>query len=195
MDIAIRKEVLLGTNQYPNPTEFKEETINAHVFQSFNCTVENAEVETLKPYRGAQAFETLRYQTDEYSKLNKRPAVFMLTMGNLAMRRARSQIAGNFFSCAGYEIIDNNGFGTVEEAAKVCIDAKAEIAVICSSDEEYTDIAPKLLDLLTGKSIVVLSGYPKDLVDDLQKKGLKHFIHMRSNVLETLKEFVTVFFG
>jgi methylmalonyl-CoA mutase len=113
----------------------------------------------------------------------------MITMGNLAMRRARSQFAGNFFSCAGYEIIDNNGFKNIKEAVKSFIDAKAEIVVICSSDEEYAEIVPKLFDQLKEKAMVVVAGYPKDLIDELQKKGLKHFIHMRSNVLETLKEF------
>jgi methylmalonyl-CoA mutase len=189
MDIATRKEILLGTNQYPNPIEAKDQSMDSSVFQPLDCTDDKAEVETLRMYRGGQAFEELRYQTDKFAKSNKRPSVFMLTMGNLAMRRARSQFAGNFFSSAGYEIVDNNGFKTEEEAVKACMEAKADIAVICSSDDEYTEIAPKLLDLLKDKAIVVLAGYPKDLAGELQKKGLKHFIHMRSNVLETLQEF------
>jgi methylmalonyl-CoA mutase len=189
MDIATRKEVLLGTNQYPNPTEFKKDKIESYVFKAFDCTDKNAEVETLKMYRGGQAFEELRYKTDVFARSNKRPKVFMITMGNLAMRRARSQFAGNFFSCAGYEIIDNNGFKTVEEAADSCLNAKAGIAVICSSDNEYTDIAPKLFDLLNEKTIVVLAGYPKAMLEELQNKGLKYFIHMKSNVLETLRLF------
>ncbi len=161
MDIATRKEVILGTNQYPNPTEFKESEIESRVFKAFDCTNGKAEVETLKMYRGAQAFEELRYKTDQFAKSNKRPSVFMITMGNMAMRRARSQFAGNFFSCAGYEIMDNNGFKTVEEAAKACINAKAEIAVICSSDEEYADFAPKLIDLLNEKTIIGVGGLSK----------------------------------
>jgi len=189
MDIATRKEVLLGTNQYPNPTEYKEDKIELSVFEAFDCTDKNAEVETLKMYRGSQAFEELRYKTDFFAKSNERPKVFMLTMGNLAMRRARSQFAGNFFSCAGYEIIDNNGFKTVEEAANACLNAKADIAAICSSDDDYTDIAPKLYKLLNEKTIMVVAGYPKAILDQLQNKGLKHFIHIKTNVLETLKEF------
>ena len=189
MDIATRKEVLLGTNQYPNPTEFKKDKIEPFVFKAFDCTDENAEVETLKMYRGGQAFEELRYKTDVFAQSGKRPKVFMLTMGNLAMRRARSQFAGNFFSCAGYEIIDNNGFKTVEEAANACLNAKADIAVICSSDDEYADIAPKLYNLLNETTIVVVAGYPKAILEELENKGLKYFIHMKSNVLETLKSF------
>lgn len=189
LDIATRKEVLLGTNQYPNPTEYKKDDLKSSVFEAFDCTEKDAEVETLKMYRGSQAFETLRYQTDLFAKSNQRPKVFMLTMGNLGMSRARSQFAGNFFACAGYEIIDNNGFKTVEEAANACISEKAEIAVICSSDDEYAEIAPKLYDLLNDKTILVIAGYPKAILDQLQSKGIKHFIHVRTNVLETLTEF------
>ena len=52
--------------------------------------------------------------------LANRPKVFMLTIGNLAMRLARSQFSSNFFACAGYQIIDNLGFQTVQEG----VDAK-----------------------------------------------------------------------
>lgn len=189
LDIATRKEVLLGTNQYPNPTEFKKDKMTSSVFEAFDCTDKDAEVETLKMYRGSQAFETLRYKTDVFAKSNKRPKVFMLTMGNLGMSRARSQFAGNFFSCAGYEIKDNNGFKTVDEAAEACINADADIAVICSSDDEYADIAPKLYELLNDKTILVVAGYPKAILEQLKSKGLKHFIHVRTNVLEMLIEF------
>ena len=86
-------------------------------------------------------------------------------------------------------IIDNNGFKTVEEAANACLNAKADIAVICSSDDEYADIAPKLYDLLEGKAIVVVAGYPKTIIEELENKGLKYFIHVKSNVLEILRSF------
>ncbi|MCB2219930.1 MAG: methylmalonyl-CoA mutase small subunit [Bacteroidetes bacterium] len=189
MDIATRKEIILGTNQYPNTGEHKAETLEGHVFKAWDQQTNDAEVETLKPYRGPQAFEQLRYQTDQYAEENGRPKVFLVTMGNLAMRRARAQFAANFFGCAGYEIIDNIGFKTVEEAAGACLKSNAQIAVICGSDDDYPDIAPKLANALKDKTILVLAGYPKDLVDDLKAEGIEHFIHIKANVLETLQNF------
>ena len=61
--------------------------------------------------RAASDFEALRLATE---KSAVRPKVFMLTIGNLAMRLARAQFSSNFFACAGYEIIDNLGFETVK---------------------------------------------------------------------------------
>ncbi len=131
----------------------------------------------------------LRYKTDQHAKLNRRPKVFLLTIGNLALRRARAQFAANFFGCAGFEIVDNTGFDSVEKAVAEFNKSNADIAVICSSDEEYAEYAPQVFEQLKENAIVVVAGYPKDIVDDLKKKGLEYFIHIKSNVLETLKHF------
>ena len=133
--IALRKNSLLGTNQYPNFTEKIQQYIPAEVFNPTDFTDKNAFVETLKPYRGAQHFEKLRKKTDDYSRDHRRPAVFMFTYGNLSMRVARAQFASNFFAVAGFELIDNLGFNSIEEGLQTSVNSKAEIVVICSSDE------------------------------------------------------------
>jgi methylmalonyl-CoA mutase len=186
--VATRKMSLLGTNQYPNFSERIETYIPAEVFQPSDFTETDAEFETLKPYRGSQAFEAMRKKTDDYARDHKRPSVFMFTYGKLTMRIARAQFAGNFFAVAGFDLIDNLGFKTVEEGIKAAEESKAEIVVICSSDEEYAQIAPEIINALNHKVIVVLAGYPKDIVEDLKKAGLEHFIHIRSNVLESLQK-------
>ncbi len=152
-------------------------------------TLDGAEIETIKPFRMAFEFENLRLRTDEFSKNHKRPTAFMLTVGNLAMRKARSQFASNFFACAGYEVIDNNGFSTIDEGLKSAFDKKAEIVVLCSSDEEYATLAPEALDKIGCKALLVVAGNPVDYIDALKAKGVKYFIHVRSNILETLKTF------
>ena len=149
----------------------------------------DAEFETLKPYRGAQAFERLRYKTDNYSKTNKRPRVFLFTYGNLAMRRARAMFSTNFFGCAGFDIIDNQGFQSVENGVKAAIEKNADIVVICSSDDEYEKIAPEIYEKLQGKAITVVAGYPKSIIENLKEKGIENFIHVKSNILEDLQRF------
>jgi methylmalonyl-CoA mutase len=131
----------------------------------------------------------LRAATDRWALSHKRPTAFMLTYGNLAMRRARSQFSANFFGCAGYKIIDNNGFDTIQQGVDAALKSDAEIIVICSADEDYPVIAPEILDKTKHKAIVVVAGYPKDSIEELKSKGLKHFIHIKSNVLDTLLEY------
>jgi methylmalonyl-CoA mutase len=182
MEIALRKRSILGTNQYPNA---KEVVSNMHE----NSFPENNEPGILSPYRGAMAFEKLRYKTDLYSRKNKRPKAWMFTYGNLAMLKARSQFAANFFGCAGFEIIDNTGFTSIADGIAAAKKAKPEIVVICSSDEEYAEIALPVFESLKKESIVVLAGHPADLVEKLKETGMTNFIHVKSNVLEELKKY------
>ena len=112
----------------------------------------------------------------------------MLTIGSLAMRLARAQFSCNFFACAGYEVVDNLGFETVEVGVKAAMDAKADIVVLCSSDDEYTEFAPAAFQLLKDKAILVVAGAPATM-DDLKAQGIENFIHVKSNVLDTLKAF------
>ena len=119
-------------------------------------------------------------------KSGKTPKVFMLTIGNLAMRLARSQFSANFFACAGFEVKDNNGFKTVDEGVQACLDNKAAIVVLCSSDDEYAGFAPEAFEKLKDKAIVVVAGNPESR-PELEAKGLLNYIHVKNNVLEELK--------
>ena len=113
----------------------------------------------------------------------------MFTYGNLAMRIARSQFSRNFFGCAGFEGMDNLGFKSVQEGVEAVRKAKPEIVVVCSSDEEYAQIVPEIFEQLKDETMLVVAGYPKDSIEHLKALGVQHFIHMRSNVLESLAEF------
>jgi methylmalonyl-CoA mutase len=144
--------------------------------------------EPLKLYRGAMAFEEMRLKTDTYSLTHKRPAAFMLTYGGLSMRRARSQFSSNFFACAGFEVIDNNGFATVDEGIEAALAAKAELVVVCSADEDYALIGAEIFQKLNGKALVVIAGNPP-CADELKAAGITNFVHVRTNVLEALQQY------
>jgi methylmalonyl-CoA mutase len=195
-NLATRRSILLGTNQYPNFTEqagasFRApcetpDKIETSSGVACGCSgIEGGEITKLNFARGASEFEALRFDTE---KSGKTPKVFMLTIGNLAMRLARSQFASNFFACAGYEIIDNLGFETVEGGIRAAREKNADIIVLCSSDEEYTALAPEAYRLIEGKEIFVVAGAPA-CMDDLKAAGIEHFIHLKSNVLESLQQF------
>jgi methylmalonyl-CoA mutase len=112
----------------------------------------------------------------------------MLTIGNLAMRLARAQFSTNFFGCAGYEIIDNLGFNTVEEGVDAALAKGADIVVLCSSDDEYAELAPAAFKYLNGRAEFVVAGAPA-CMEDLKAVGITEYVHVRCNVLETLQAF------
>ncbi|MGF7140905.1 methylmalonyl-CoA mutase family protein [Roseimarinus sediminis] len=186
-NIAIRKDSLLGTNQFPNFTEYMEKELNAEVFQRRQCKASNAVAEPLSTYRGAQAFETLRAATDTFALKNKRPLVFMLPVGKLNMRKARAQFAANFFAVAGFEVKEGKGYDTVEEGIADAKQLGADLVVLCSSDEEYAALAPVAFSQL-DREVFVVAGFP-ECKDELEAKGINNFIHVRSNLLEELKSY------
>lgn len=179
--IATRRESLLGTNIFPNITE----TATAEKLAVNFTPVEGGNVAALNKSRGASDFEALRMATE---RSEKTPKVFMLTIGNLAMRLARSQFSSNFFGVAGYQIIDNLGFKTVKEGVDAARKAGADIICLCSSDEEYAEFGPQAYDEIAGEMPLVIAGAPA-CMEELKAKGIEHFVHVKVNVLETMQNF------
>ena len=184
-DAAKRKEFLLGTNQFPNFTEKSE---GKKAVAACCCGKDHEPCEptfkAIESTRLAADFEDLRIHTEE----TKVPTAFMLTIGNLAMRQARAQFSCNFLACAGYKVIDNLGFKTVEEGVDAALEAKADIVVICSSDDEYAEYAIPAFKYLNGRAMFVVAGAPA-CMEDLKAAGIENFVHVKCNVLETLKEY------
>ncbi len=129
------------------------------------------------------AFEEMRLHVD---RSGKQPKAFMLTCGNLAMARARAQFSCNFFACAGIRVQDNTFFKSLEDGVAAALESKAEIVVVCASDDDYAEAAPKIKELLGGKAILVVAGAPA-CAPELEAQGITNFINVKSNVLETLK--------
>ncbi len=184
-DVARRKEILLGTNQYPNINEMAAGKIENTQTCGCGCSTEGDSAKSLPSTRAASDFEALRLAT-EASPV--RPKVFMLTIGNLAMRLARAQFSSNFFGCAGYEIIDNLGFNTVQEGIDAALSQGANVVVLCASDDEYATYAPEAFDYLAGRAEFVVAGAPA-CMDELKAKGINDYVHVRCNVLDTLRDF------
>ncbi len=179
--VATRRQTILGSNQYPNFTEVADKALCAEVVER-----KPDEGNVLVPYRGAMAFEQMRLHVD---RSGKEPKAFMLTCGSLAMARARAQFSCNFFACAGIRVIDNTFFKSLEDGVKAALESKAEIVVVCSSDDDYAEVAPKIKEMLGDKTILVVAGAPA-CMEELQSKGINNFISVKSNVLETLKGYL-----
>ncbi|MEX0980877.1 MAG: methylmalonyl-CoA mutase family protein [Bacteroidales bacterium] len=174
---------ILGVNKYP---AFAEMILNQGVSVPGKKTHERTTYQPLQFFRIAEEIEQLRMQTE---KSKKRPKVFLLKYGEPAWMTARGMFAGSFFACAGYKIVDNRGFETVEEGIAAAKKAKASIVVLCSADAAYPETAPAVHEAMKGSAEIVIAGYPKDSIEKLRQQGLSHFIHLKSNLLEELQKF------
>jgi len=187
--IAGRRDIIVGVNQYPNI----QETVNPdHVKIEENGAAANVEI--LKPQRAATDFEEMRLATEKFArKTGKKPSVYLLEYGtNVAMRKARSAFSMGFFGTAGFNVVEGIFATDIASAIDKVKNIKAEIVVLCSSDDDYAamgeEFARQFKANLRDKQLV-LAGYPAEIVDKLKSAGFDEFIHIRSNAIETLKGF------
>jgi methylmalonyl-CoA mutase len=176
---------LLGTNAFPNFNELILDTLNEkEAKEQFEGTLT-----PLQPFRISSLFEEVRLETE---RSKKRPRVLLFKYGNPAWVTARAAFSGNFFACSGYEILDQPAFSSVEEGIQAAKDSGADVIVLCSSDANYADYAPSVARAMAGMAMVVIAGNPTEAIDSFNEAGIDHFIHVKSNLLETLKEFNSI---
>lgn len=194
MNIAMRKDTLLGTNQYPNSQEKILEKIE---FENFNKNYylpdDKSYGPCLKPYRAAIPFEEIRLKVEQHEKSGHAvPKVFLITFGNLAMRKARATFITNFFGCAGYQITDNAGFKTAGEATDAALLSGSNVFVLCSSDDEYGTLGLDIVQEMKSRkpdSILVVAGNPAALTEPLKQAGVDDFIHIKTNIIDCLNTY------
>jgi methylmalonyl-CoA mutase len=157
------------------------------------CCSQDEAIPAAKPlhiHRRAEMFEALRAATDAYhAKTGQRPQVFPASMGSLLQHKARTDFSRSFFAVGGFELIANDGFHTVEDAASAASSSQAPVVVICSTDEVYPDLVPSLTQQIktaNPETIVLLAGYPKEHLELFKNAGVDEFIHLRANAYEIL---------
>jgi methylmalonyl-CoA mutase len=146
-------------------------------------------VEKLTPYRGAEPFEALRLRTERHAaRTGRRPRVLLLEYGELKMRKARVAFSLNLFAAAGFEIVSAASEADPAAAANVIAERQPDLVVLCSTDPQYLPMARPLIEMLRqSKAVpVIVAGYPKDDIAQLQRDGVADFIHVRSHALQLL---------
>ena len=181
-NIANRKEILVGTNHYPD----LKEQVNESIFEK-GSPVEYSKNQLSDSQvfhsRGAGDFEILRQKTGRLK--TKKPVAVLFPFGDPAKASARTIFATNFMGTGGFQVVDLTGIRSIEEGINACNERKPEIIVFCSSDGEYFEFISQVARNIDLKSLFIVSGYPADMLTQLRKLGVKHFIHLKSNVLET----------
>ncbi len=213
--LALRKDILVGTNKYPNnnekeakPLEYdyeklsKERINEAEIYTSTSDKDTLAEafavsyqplpnsVKSLKPLILCEVYEDLRDKSVMYKKkTGSSPKVFLANIGTVKEYKGRADFSSDFFSVGGFDIISKIGNENWEEVAKEAIESQAEVITICSTDLKYPEFVPQFCRLIKRAkpmTILVLAGLPKEHIEDFKAAGLDDFIHIKSNIVETL---------
>ncbi len=149
------------------------------------------EVKTIVPHRLAEKFEKLREATEKFkAEKNDNVKIFLANMGPIPQHKARADFTTSFLQVGAFEVLGNNGFETVDDAAKAAGESGADAVVICSTDATYPEIvpalAPKLHEVLPNATVYLAGTAPEELVETYKNAGIDDYINIRSNCYQTL---------
>ena len=172
--LAVRREVLVGTNQYPDPNPLRD----------FQPEVPGRKDAAIVLRRDGEPFEILRARVEKMGRKNP-PAgrVFCACLGDMARYMPRLEFTRRFFRVGGFEL---SGEGFADSAAEAvtaaCADG-ARTVVLVGLDDTYAALASAAAAALKKKPdppVVMLAGSPVDSPD------IDESINIKSNVLEVL---------
>ncbi len=179
-NLATRRDRQVGINMYVNVQETRLPG------EGVAQTPTTGQIEPVPVRRTAEPFEVLRAAADAYTeRTGQRPQIFM---ANLGQYKLRADFTVGFYEVGGFEMLNNNGFATPEEAAEAALVSGAPVMVICSTDDAYPEIVPPLVKAVKPEMVVILAGYPQDQIETHKAAGVDAFIHIRANCYEMNRE-------
>jgi methylmalonyl-CoA mutase len=177
-NIAIRKDPLTGTSEFPHVNEGAEAVLDDRpAFADLPFPVTS---EPLPRLRLAEPFEALR---DAADKMRERPKVFLSNLGKPADFTARATFARNLFEAGGIAAVTNDGFPSPDDAAKAFKSSGAKIACICSSDEIYAAQAEA-----TAKALKAAGARSVWLAGRAEASGIDGLVYAGCDAVAALKE-------
>ena len=150
------------------------------------------EVDAIAPHRWSERFEALRRRTEDYkAEKNDNVKIFLANMGPIPQHKARADFTTGFLQVGAFDVLGNDGFKTVEEAAEAAGKSGADAVVICSTDATYPEIvpalAPKLHEVLPNARVFLAGAAPKDLLETYNNAGIDEYISVKANCYEVLE--------
>ncbi|MFD2513773.1 methylmalonyl-CoA mutase family protein [Pontibacter locisalis] len=164
-NIATGRDVLVGTNKYPNPKEqinFDPEEL-----------IQSSEFDTT---RAAYPTEVMRMATELHlRKANRKPKVIIAVIGEAVQRHVNATFAQEFFTCVGFET-EVVQYPTVETASEEIDKASAEVLVVSSSEAAYVrEFGPRLRNH-HAKPTIILADNPQHMKEEMIDNGYDEFI-------------------
>ena len=196
IDVKHRDEALASLRQAHSVDNAVEAALaGATIAELMTAVTEGNGAETvtaIAPHRWSERFEALRQRTEEYkAEKNDNVKIFLANMGPIPQHKARADFTTGFLQVGAFEVLGNDGFKTVEEAANAARASGADAVVICSTDATYPEIvpalAPKLHEVLPKARVFLAGAAPKDLLETYKEAGIDEYISVRANCYEILE--------
>jgi len=150
-DVATRRTVVTGVNEYP---ELDERPVS-------RTPLPAPAGGGLPHYRPAEPYEALRDRSDALlAETGRRPRAFLATLGPLAAYTIRAGFARNLLQAGGVEVVEAGPTEIADEVAAAFAAADTPVAVLCSTDQIYAERAAASATALraAGARLLLLAG-------------------------------------
>ena len=142
-DIAKRKRVFIGVNEFPNADE----------------RLGNSDQSMHIGDEGPASFERLRLKTDQWSLANeRRPQAFLLAFGDPRMRQARVQFSSNLLHTCGIQIHNPNSGGDFNSSLAALKKTEVDMIVLCAADTDYHQELITQIRQLKNEVPIIIAG-------------------------------------
>jgi methylmalonyl-CoA mutase len=181
--VARGKEILTGTNAYPDIAETPPAVLDVAPRAAASDEAASIIAPPLPRLRLAEPFEALRDKSDRMlAATGARPKVFLATLGKPEEFTARANFAQNFFEAGGIETLS----GAISDYQA----GRARIACLCVSvnvpEPELASAAAALKR--NGARHIYFARWPAAREDILRAAGVQTFIDEGCDALATLNE-------
>ena len=155
-------------------------------------TAEVPEIKNIAAHRWSERFEALREKTEKFkAEKNDNVKIFLANMGPSPQHKARADFTTGFLQVGAFQVLGNNGFKTVDDAAAAAKESGADAVVICSTDATYPEIvpalAPKLHEALPNATVYLAGTAPAELVETYKAAGIDDYINVRANCYKVIQ--------
>jgi methylmalonyl-CoA mutase len=188
--VATRRCTLVGINAFPNLGETPVAVIEAKP-EEFPATAPVIPIDRLVPIRLAEPFERLREASDLLAASDRRPKIFLATVGEPADYASQIDFAKNFFAASGIEAATSDStHPSSEELIAAFRASEAKIACLCVGTAMDERIAQKAAKALSEAGVLRLYAVtaPEAAEPALRAAGIDTFISGECDMLEILRD-------
>ena len=180
--VARRKDILTGTNEFPNISERTPAVLDVAP-----AAAVASDAAALPRIRLAESFEALRGACDRIrAETGARPRVFLATLGTQAEFTPRASFAKNFFEAGGIEAVGHDDGAS--SLAQAFATSGAALACLCGADKTYESEAVPVAQALktAGARHIYLAGRPGEHEAAFRAAGIETFIYSGCDALAVL---------
>ncbi|MFW5834873.1 MAG: methylmalonyl-CoA mutase family protein, partial [Pseudomonadota bacterium] len=193
--IATRKAPITGVSTFPLLDEKAVELdeADAAAYAALQAPPAGPDDLALEPWprlRLAEPFERLRDAADHFTaRTGTRPAVLLLTLGTLAEHTVRATWIKGLLAAGGIEARESSPLDDEAAVAEACRETGLPLAVLCSSDARYAELAEAAARSAKDAGIrhLYLAGRPGEAEATWRGAGIDGFLYQGMDVLAELE--------